>query len=200
LRARGPHTERDGYAVARFEALFRENADTVLAYATRRSDPDTAQEIVADTFAVAWRRLDVVPDPALPWLLGVARNVLANERRSRRRAEALMLRLVRQPLESSDDPADVIDARLTVQAALDRLLPAEREVLELLAWEGLSAAQASDALGCSRVALAVRMHRARWRFRQFLDAPIEGQPSSSEAPEIGRGDVTRALRPGAEGG
>jgi len=66
----GPHEERDGYAFARFEALFRENADTVLAYATRRSDPDTAQEIVAETFAVAWRRLDVVPDPALPWLLG----------------------------------------------------------------------------------------------------------------------------------
>jgi len=134
----------------------------VLAYATRRSDPDTAQEIVAETFAVAWRRLDGVPDPALPWLLGVARNVLANERRSRRRAEALMLRLVREPVESSDDPADVIDARLTVQAALDRLLPAEREVIELLAWEGLSAAQVSDALGCSRVALAVRVHRARW--------------------------------------
>jgi len=73
-----------------------------------------------------------------------------------------MLRLVREPVESSDDPADVIDARLTVQAALDRLLPAEREVIELLAWEGLSAAQVSDALGCSRVALAVRVHRARW--------------------------------------
>lgn len=200
MRAVEPHKERDGYAVARFEALFRENADTVLAYATRRSDPDRAQEIVADTFTVAWRRLDVVPDPALPWLLGVARNVLANERRSRRRAEALMLRLVREPVESSDDPADVIDARLTMQAALDRLLPAEREVLELLAWEGLSAAQASDALGCSRVALAVRMHRARRRFRQLLDAPIVGQTSSSEAPEIGHGHVTRALRPGAEGG
>jgi RNA polymerase sigma-70 factor, ECF subfamily len=195
-----PHKERDGNAVARFETLFRENADTVLAYATRRSDPDTAQEIVADTFAVAWRRLDVVPDPALPWLLGVARNVLANERRSRRRAEGLMLRLVRAPVESSDDPADVIDARWTVQAALDRLLPAEREVLELLAWEGLSAAEASDALGCSRVALGVRMHRARRRFRQLLDAPIEGQTSSGEVLEIGHGHVTRALRPGAEGG
>jgi RNA polymerase sigma-70 factor (ECF subfamily) len=77
-----------------------------------------------------------------------------------------------------------------VLAALDHLLPAEREILELLAWEGLSAAQASDALGCSRVALAVRMHRARRRFRQLLDAPIEGQTSSSEAPEIGHGHVT----------
>jgi RNA polymerase sigma-70 factor, ECF subfamily len=195
LRASGPHEEPDGHALGRFEALFRENADTVLAYATRRSDPDTAQEIVADTFAVAWRRLDAVPDPALPWLLGVARNVLANERRSRRRAEALMLRLVREPIESSDDPADVVDARLSVQAALDRLLPAEREVLELLAWEGLSTAQASDALGCSRVALAVRMHRARWRFRQLLDNPREGQTPSTEVPEIGprqRDQSTRA--------
>jgi RNA polymerase sigma-70 factor (ECF subfamily) len=194
LRTLGPREERDGYAFARFEALFRENADTVLAYATRRSDPDTAQEIVAETFAVAWRRLDVVPDLALPWLLGVARNVLANERRSRGRAEALMLRLVREPVRSSDDPADVIDARFTVQAALDRLLPAEREVLELLAWEGLSPAQVSEALGCSRVALAVRMHRARWRFRQLLDAPLEGRSPSSEALEIGHGQRDKSTQ------
>lgn len=132
LRASGPHEEPQAYALRRFEALFRQNADTVLAYAARRSDLDTAQEVVAETFAVAWRRLDVVPDPALPWLLGVARKVLANERRSRSRAEALTLRLGRESVASSDDPADVVDARLSAQAALDRLLPAEREVLELL--------------------------------------------------------------------
>lgn len=196
MRASGPHEEPQAYALRRFEALFRQNADTVLAYAARRSDLDTAQEVVAETFAVAWRRLDVVPDPALPWLLGVARKVLANERRSRSRAEALTLRLGRESVASSDDPADVVDARLSAQAALDRLLPAEREVLELLAWEGLSPAQAADALGCSRAAIAVRMHRARRRFHQLLDAPIEAQTLSSGSPEIGprRSDqITRAM-------
>lgn len=147
VKASRPYEAARTDALLRFEALFRQNADTVLAYATRRSDVDTAQEVVAETFAVAWRRLDVVPDPPLPWLLGVARRILANERRSRSRAEALRLRLVRESAESPDDPADVVDARVSAQAALDRLLPAEREVLELIAWEGLSPTQAADALG-----------------------------------------------------
>ena len=186
MRSSGPHEEEaHSGALLRFEALFRQNADTVLAYATRRSSVDSAQEVVAETFAVAWRRLDVVPDPALPWLLGVARKVLANERRSRSRAEALTLRLVRESVESSDDPADVVDARLSAQAAFDRLLPAEREVLELIAWEGLSAAEAADALRCSRAAIAVRMHRARRRFHQLLSDPLEAPPHLSRSPGTG---------------
>lgn len=173
MRSSGSQDEADRPGLLRFERLFHQHADAVRAYAMRRSDPDTAQEIVAETFAVAWRRVDVVPDPALPWLLGVARKVLANERRSRSRAEALALRLVREPMGSSDDPADVVDARLSMQSALDRLLPAEREVLELIAWEGLSAAQAAAALGCSQVAIAMRLHRARRRFRRLFEEPIE---------------------------
>jgi RNA polymerase sigma-70 factor (ECF subfamily) len=182
LRASGTPGEANADPLGRFEALFRQNADTVLAYATRRSDPDTAQEVVAETFAVAWRRLDVVPDPAIAWLLGVARKILANERRSRTRSESLTLRIVNGSVSSPDDPAEVVDARLSVQAAIDRLLPAEREVLELLAWEGLSPAQAAEVLGCSRAAIAVRMHRARRRLLRLLGAPLEThRPSVSPA-------------------
>jgi len=184
LRAGGTPRHAKADPLGRFEALFRQNADTVLAYATRRSDPDTAQEVVAETFAVAWRRLDVVPDPAIGWLLGVARKILANERRSRSRADALTLRLVGGSEASSEDTAEVVDARLSVQAALDGLPPADREVLELLAWEGLSADEAADVLGCSRAAIAVRLHRARRRFHRSLEAPIEAQTSSSASPEI----------------
>jgi RNA polymerase sigma-70 factor, ECF subfamily len=173
LNASGSRDEADGSALRRFEALFHEHADAVLAYAMRRSDADTAEEIVSETFAVAWRRRDVVPDPPLPWLLGVARRILANERRSRSRADALALRLVRESAGSSDDPAEVVEARLSMQAALGGLLPAEREVLQLLAWEGLSAAQAAEALGCSRVAITLRMHRARRRFHRLLAEPPE---------------------------
>jgi RNA polymerase sigma factor (sigma-70 family) len=168
----------------RFETLFLDHAEAVLAYAARRSDRDTAQEIFADTFVVAWRRLASVPDPALPWLLGVARRVLANERRSARRAQALTLRLVLEPLRCVDEPTDEVDARLSAQAAL-RLLPSrEREVLELLAWEGLSTAEAAEVLGCSQRLLAVRVHRARRRLRRYIDeghsASVPAERSSKE--------------------
>lgn len=185
MRASGTPEDANADPRARFEALFRQNADTVLAYATRRSDPDTAQEVVAETFTVAWRRLDVVPDPAIAWLLGVARKVLANQRRSRSRSESLTLRIVNGSGASTDDPAEVVDARMSVQAAIDRLLPAEREVLELLAWEGLSPAQAAEALGCSRAAIAVRMHRARRRMLRLLGAPLETRSSSAGSAESG---------------
>jgi RNA polymerase sigma-70 factor (ECF subfamily) len=191
LRNSGPRKETRSDALLRFEALFRSNVDTVLAYAARRSDPDSAQEVVAETFAVAWRRLDVVPDPALPWLLGVARKVLSNERRSRGRAEALRLRLTDESTASSDDPADVVGARVSAQAALDGLPPAEREVLELLAWEGLSAAQAADVLGCSRAAVAVRMHRARRRFHELLDQPKAREDRITPLPRIKEADDAR---------
>jgi RNA polymerase sigma-70 factor, ECF subfamily len=183
-----------GPAPGRFEALFHQHADAVLAYAIRRSDADTAEEVVAETFAVAWRRLDVVPDPALPWLLGVARRVLANERRSRGRAEALALRLVREPVASSADPADEVDARMSTHAALEGLRPAEREVLELLAWEGLSASQAAAVLGCSRAAIAVRMHRARRRFHRLFDEPLEAKTRSTESSESGPMQADQTFR------
>jgi RNA polymerase sigma-70 factor (ECF subfamily) len=93
LSVSGSQGEAAGPPPGGFEALFHQHADAVLAYAIRRSDVDAAEEVVAETFAVAWRRLDVVPDPALPWLLGVVRRVLANELRSLGRAEALTLRL-----------------------------------------------------------------------------------------------------------
>ena len=186
-------------ALLRFEALFRQDADTVLTYATRRSNSDTAQEVVAETFAIAWRRLDVIPDPALPWLLGVARRVLANERRSQGRAEALTLRLVGEHHGSVDDPADVVGARLSAQAALDRLQPGEREVLELIAWEGLSVAEVAAALGCSRVTVAVRMHRARRRFSPLSRrAPEHSCALDRKAPRMG-GDRAGEKRPDRSG-
>ena len=169
----GSQDGADGTDLRRFELLFREHADAVRAYALRRTDRETAEEVTAETFAVAWRRFPVIPDPALPWLFGVARKVLANERRSRNRADALTLRLVRAPSASSDDPANVVEARLAAQAALDRLRPAELELLELLAWEGLSAAEAAEVLGCSRAAVTLRLHRARRRVDRLLGDQAE---------------------------
>ena len=77
----------------RFEELFREHYRAVRGYAPRRASGDLAQDAVSETFLVAWRRLDDVPADPLPWLYGVARRVLANQRRSIYRGSALERRL-----------------------------------------------------------------------------------------------------------
>ncbi len=184
-----------------FEGLFHAHADAVLAYALRRSDPDTAQEVVSETFGVAWRRFSDIPDPALPWLLGVARRVLANSRRSSSRQRALALRLVEEPALTAGDPTGEVDARISVRTALESLPPAEREAIELLAWEDLSPSEAAEVLGCSRGVFAVRLHRARRRLRWHLTESLEPMeppttpttPSATTA-ETGPTTATREAR------
>jgi RNA polymerase sigma factor (sigma-70 family) len=146
----------------RFELLFRENYPLLRAYALRRAAPDAAQDVVADTFLVAWRRLEDVPADALPWLYGTARRVLANQRRSAGRSEALAERLAHAtaPAGWREPGEDVADAEL-LRLAVDRLSDRSREALVLVGWEGLDGARAARAAGCSRATFAVRLHRAR---------------------------------------
>jgi RNA polymerase sigma-70 factor (ECF subfamily) len=158
---------------ARFEDIFYAHADAVLAYALRRSDPDTAQEVVAETFTIAWRRMGDVPDPALPWLLGTARRVLANTRRASSRRRELTLRLEREPDSYQGDRTRDVDTDLAARDALASLPPSEREAMELLAWEGLSPAEAARVLGCSRRVIAVRVHRARKKLRAPMTAALD---------------------------
>jgi RNA polymerase sigma factor (sigma-70 family) len=160
----------------RFERVFRENYAAVRAYALRRVPADVAQDVVADTFLVAWRRMDEVPGDALPWLYGVARRVLANERRSAGRRSALQLRLATERAAAGYGDAweGVGDAEL-VRAALARLSERHREALMLVAWHGLSGARAARAAGCSPATFAVRLHRARARLAAEL-ASLEPSP------------------------
>jgi RNA polymerase sigma factor (sigma-70 family) len=164
----------------RFEALFREHYPAVRAYALRRSAPDSAQDAVAETFLVAWRRLDSVPEDPLPWLYGVARRVLANQRRSDNRRRALGERLAAERAPGGADPAERLAEVDAVAGALARLRPDDREALMLSAWEGLDNAGAARASGCSRAAFAVRLHRARGRLAQALDA-YEREPVAAAA-------------------
>ena len=157
-------------AARRFEAVFRANYANVLAYALRRVGPHEAEDIAADTFAVAWRRLSSVPPDALPWLYGVARRTIANHRRGSRRRTALVVRLSREPPNRSADLAEGIAERAGVVAALERLSERDREALRLVAWEGLEPRRAARAAGCSSGAFAVRLHRARRRLVKELAA------------------------------
>lgn len=169
----------------RFTALYRAHHGAVLRYASRRTDPEPASDVVAETFLVAWRRISEVPaDPAqaLPWLYGVARRALANSDRSRRRSEHLAARLLQRgdSARQAPDPADAVAERARLHQALELLPERDQEALRLIGWEELDLAGAAAAMGCSRSTMAVRLHRARRRMVRALHA-IEQQDSNSAA-------------------
>jgi RNA polymerase sigma-70 factor (ECF subfamily) len=155
---------------ARFEAMFTAHYPAVVRYAVRRVGPEGAQEVVAETFLTAWRRLDDVPEYPLPWLYATARRLVANELRRRRRAIRLGDRIDATPDDTSSDPSEVIPEQLRVRAALALLSAADQEVLRLSEWEQLTAAEAAQVLGCSTGAAKVRLHRARQRFARAVGA------------------------------
>lgn len=177
----------------RFEAVYQANYDAVLAYALARADVDTAKEVAADTFLVAWRRLSDLPVEPRAWLIGVARRVLADHRRSAGRRDALAERLAQRHVEVTPEPSDVVVTRAQVLSALHRLSASDQELLRLVAWDGLSSAEAAAVLGCTRAGLAVRLHRARRRFEAALRA---GDP----APTVARLPEPRLPDPAVEPG
>jgi RNA polymerase sigma-70 factor, ECF subfamily len=149
---------------ARFEAVFDDCHDAVVRYAARRVTAESVQDVVSETFLVAWRRFGELEGEPLPWLLGIARRTAANQRRSRARREALVERL-----RGQRDAGEVIlagDSRLA--AALAALSDRDRDAVLLIAWDGLSQRDAAAVIGCSVGALAVRLHRARKRLARSL--------------------------------
>jgi len=130
----------------------------VFGYARRQCDLASAQDVVSDTFLVAWRRRDVVPDPALPWLLVVARNTIANRRRYERRQDHLVDTVARleRVAAGADHGVGERDAMLRSLAGLSAV---EREAVLLVAWDGL--ANRAAAAGCSVRAFEVRLSRGR---------------------------------------
>ena len=152
----------------RFEHLYRSNYEAILGYARRRSGPDEAADVLAETFLVAWRRLDRVPegDAARLWLYATARRVLANNERARRRRGRLDARL----RESSPNATAATGERGVLAAAFANLSAQDRELLSLAGWEGLDAKQIGTVLGCSANAARIRLHRARRRLASELES------------------------------
>jgi len=150
-----------------FQRLFTDYNRQVLAYALRRCDQRSdAEDVVANTFTVAWRRFADAPaeELRLPWLYAIAARVLANQRRSARRLLALRSRLRELPAPAPEERSDLPE----VLAALRKLRPEEQEILRLAAWEGLTNAELAVALGCSENAATIRLHRARKRLAEQL--------------------------------
>ncbi len=150
-----------------FETVYERHAPAVKAYAQRRADSATADDVLAEVFLVCWRRFEDVPHAdQLPWLLAVARRVLSTQRRSQRRRDALVHRLAQHTTAPTDAYAMVEDGALA--GALARLGDDDRELLLLIAWDGLTPSQAAVVLGAKPATVRVRLLRARRRLDRAL--------------------------------
>ena len=155
----------------RFERIYAEHREAVRAYVRRRAPEAVVDDEVSETFVVCLRKIDRVPPEPLPWLYAVARKTLANERRKRARVAPSEVRLVVEPEPVGGG---------ALAAAFNRLSEKDREVLRLVAWEGLSLTDAATVLGCSGVACRVRYHRAKSRLASQLEAAASFRPKPKE--------------------
>jgi RNA polymerase sigma-70 factor (ECF subfamily) len=157
----------------RFEQIYTQHREAVQAYVRRRVPQAVVDDVVSDTFVVCLRKLDDVPDDALPWLYAVARKTLANHRRK------LAREAPQRAAVAAAEPAPAGDGILAT--AFCSLPERDREVLRLVAWEGLSLAEAAVVLGCSSLACRVRYHRAKTRLAARLDAAASLRPNPKGA-------------------
>lgn len=180
---------------ARFEEVYNSYSGLILAYAVRRtSDVQDAADVVAETFTVAWRRLEDIPpgDQARPWLYGVARRILANHHRGIRRRQSLYEQLITAVAASFVNAAAEVGGpdRERIAEALGKLDDSDRELLTLVGWDGLSHDDIAAILGCSNATVRVRLHRARKRFARHLNPPgvqlvaLTGHGTTRGAPAL----------------
>ena len=169
----------------RFRSLYADAYEDVLRFVQRRGHPSHAEDVVAEAFLVAWRRIDEAP--RLPgdlraWLFGIARHCLLNTRRGEGRREALAVRLAEVvPAEGAArtrDP-DVVAFRMELAAAWRGLSADEQEVLALAVFEDLTSRQAGRVLGITSAAYRLRLMRARHALRRQLDcAGLTSNPTA----------------------
>ncbi len=169
------HRQRD----AKFRSMYAQSFDAVARYCLRRLPEQVAQDAVSDVFLTAWRRFESMPsgDESLPWLYGVAKNVVRNIDRSNRRSLRLAAKFkaqARYPEPSLETQVVRNEQDQELVAALETLRPEDQEVLRLRAYEGLSVKQVSFALGCSEEAAKKRVSRALDRLRKAaaIDRPV----------------------------
>ncbi len=176
--------ERPGFDTEGFSELVEAHHASLYAFARRRvADPASLEDILAETLMTAWRRRADIPDPALPWLYGVCLRVISTHRRTARRRGRLWRRMTLERQSLGRDPADLVGRRSDIISAFAKLSEAQREVLRLIAWDGLSTSEAAEVLGCPPGTFRVRYHRARRELEKHLDSAGHEQVMADHAQE-----------------
>ncbi|MEU5877730.1 RNA polymerase sigma factor [Spirillospora sp. NPDC047279] len=160
----------------RFAAVFDRHSDEIYRYVARRLGPETAEDVVAETFLTAFRKrggYDLDRPDARPWLYGIATNLVRAHRRAEVRRNRALARGHDPATAESFDERSV--ARLTAErlqprlaAALNRLSAGERDLLMLIAWADLTYEEAAHALGVPVGTVRSRLHRVRTKVRRAL--------------------------------
>ncbi len=170
-----------------FSALYERTYAKILSFAARRADtPENAADAVAETFLIAWRRIDQIPvgDAGLYWLYATARFVLANQGRAERRRSITVERIANELRWTfPGQTASIDDQRSSARVLLQRLAVDDREVLLLAGWECLDARAIAEVVGCTPTAARIRLHRARHRLSELLgDSQHRPNRSANETP------------------
>ena len=162
----------------RFGAIFDRHAVAVHGFLARRGGQELADDLLGEVFTVAFdarRRYDMTYPAATPWLYGIAANVL----RARYRRDGVRARLLRRvPVEPVEDPWAEVDGRLDADRpgaraarAMERWPAGERDVVQLVAWEGLTLVEVAAALRIPQGTARSRLHRARTALRAAVGSP-----------------------------
>ncbi|MPV49649.1 sigma-70 family RNA polymerase sigma factor [Pseudactinotalea sp. HY160] len=152
---------------ARFDELWAHHRE-LLAFIRRRTEPDIAEDVLAETYLVAWRRIDEVPSEERPWLFTVARNIIRNNYRAAARRRDTAVRIA-EGIVPDDGIEGAIATRADLVTAWKRLTAGEQEVLGMVAWDDLSHREAAQVLSISSSAFAVRLFRARRRLLHLIE-------------------------------
>ncbi|MFD4175181.1 RNA polymerase sigma factor [Streptomyces anulatus] len=168
----------DSMIEEQFTAMYRCHRVAVERYVLRRVQAEDVGDVLAEVFLTAWRRYEQIPADPLPWLYGVARRVLANDRRAARRRRDLSDRLAVQPQPRADAHAEDVAGLTDVARAFSRLSSQDQEVLRLCLWEELTPSEIAQVLGQAQIAVRVRLHRARQRLQKHLRPTSQMPPAS----------------------
>lgn len=170
---------RDGEVMARavaepacFVQVFDRHGRAVHAYLVRRAGPQIADDVLDEVWLQAFAsrgRFDEECADARPWLYGIARNVLKSHWRARSRAAPINGDNAPDAFVEADARLDAVRHRPALWDALAALPDEDREVLLLVAWEGLTPAEAAESLGIPQGTTRWRLHRARAAAQRVLD-------------------------------